>query len=342
MKLSIYIPTHNRYDFLVTLLKKLTHTKLCRYEYEIIISDDSTDYRTYRFFEKSKIPNVKYFKNKRNLGMFPNCNACIARASGQWIHILHDDDTVEKKYFDAVEEYLWEPNVVLISAKTEFEGIRASAMCERHKAKLELIGLEYAIRVNGIDIIRKSLIYGNPFVFSHTIFRRDVAIGCGGFDENLNYVGDFDMWLKIMKEGDIVTVDEICGKYRLHETNYSVSTRARRDGWVESLLITLKYLLLYSDLLTVQEKNPVFQNINENIEKAAFMSDVILDRPVISAILKELVREAQRKGWVRPLYRRLNIYTIGFAVLNCLPSELGKYFYNSILKKKRAVTIKSD
>jgi glycosyltransferase involved in cell wall biosynthesis len=241
IKLSICVPTYNRLDKLLDLLdslKKINHPQV-----EILVSDDSTNEITKNHFLNNPYTNITYYKNETNLGQFRNCNSCIARAKGVWVQILHDDDAIIPDYIDSVMPHLDNENIALITGKSDVIELKEQkGIPEIHHKKLEKFAIEYGKPQQGIDFKRKILEWGNPIIFSHTIFRRINAINLGGFDSNLKILGDLDFWLKILDTGDILFLDKKFGSYNLHDSNQMTDVLGFTQGWVENMLIYLSIL----------------------------------------------------------------------------------------------------
>jgi glycosyltransferase involved in cell wall biosynthesis len=91
-KVSICVPTCNRPELIVECLDSClaqTHTNL-----EILIGDDSTDRRTQQLI-KSRYAHdarIRYVRNEPPLGQARNVASLFARASGDKIALMHDDD----------------------------------------------------------------------------------------------------------------------------------------------------------------------------------------------------------------------------------------------------------
>jgi GT2 family glycosyltransferase len=99
MKVSICIPTRNRPDDLAQCLKSIALSSI--EAAEVVVSDDSTDQRTYDLIA-SNYPNVKYVVGPRK-GLGPNRNAAIAAASGDWIVFLDDDARLGADFLAVLE-----------------------------------------------------------------------------------------------------------------------------------------------------------------------------------------------------------------------------------------------
>ena len=61
-------------------------------DYEIIVSDDSTNNGVKKIVDSQKIPHLKYYYNSPALGSPQNWNHAISKASSKYIKILHHDD----------------------------------------------------------------------------------------------------------------------------------------------------------------------------------------------------------------------------------------------------------
>ena len=91
MRITVCIPLFNGVD----CIKNALHSLACqiRKPDEVIVVDDcSTDEglsAVEDFF--SKLP-IKVFRNKHNLGMIANWNACLEKMTGDIITFLHQDD----------------------------------------------------------------------------------------------------------------------------------------------------------------------------------------------------------------------------------------------------------
>ncbi|MBP0589820.1 glycosyltransferase family 2 protein [Paraburkholderia sp. LEh10] len=106
-KVSICVPTCNRPELIVECLDAClaqTHTNI-----EILIGDDSADDRTRRLIEQRYAydARIRYVKNEPPLGQARNVASLFARASGDKIALIHDDDYFAKDGIQSLLE-LWQ------------------------------------------------------------------------------------------------------------------------------------------------------------------------------------------------------------------------------------------
>lgn len=100
MLLSIVIPTFNRSNKLDNILGMLVKqiAKTTANDIEIIVSDnnssDNTKNIVARHIKNATQINIKYQKNKINIGFDANVDAAISKATGCYSWILSDDDEI--------------------------------------------------------------------------------------------------------------------------------------------------------------------------------------------------------------------------------------------------------
>lgn len=89
--ISICIPAYKNVEFLKKLLDSIAIQTFN--DYEVVICDDSPDTSVADFIASyTGIVNLIFERNRQNLGTPENWNACVEKAKGNWIKIMHDDD----------------------------------------------------------------------------------------------------------------------------------------------------------------------------------------------------------------------------------------------------------
>lgn len=100
--LSICIPTYNRAQYLKDCLDNIIGQFRDRDIYEqieVVISDNASKDNTQelvREYQKDFF-NIRYFRNKENLGFDRNVDAVLTKAIGKFCWLMSDDDIIEKK-----------------------------------------------------------------------------------------------------------------------------------------------------------------------------------------------------------------------------------------------------
>lgn len=94
-KVSVCLPQFNRIDALKLVLNDLLTQTFT--DFELIIVDDASYENTDLIIEEFNDPRIRYFKNPRNLGLYPNFNRCLELAESEYVAIYHNHDRYSKK-----------------------------------------------------------------------------------------------------------------------------------------------------------------------------------------------------------------------------------------------------
>ncbi len=195
--ITICIPAYKRMHSLQRLLESIA-TQTFK-DFEVVITDDSPDDSVQKMVDtfKEKFP-LKYFKNTIVLGTPANWNACIDKASGEWIKIMHDDDWFANKNSLATFAARMNDSKKFIfcdyqSIDEENKVAKKSAISNSWKAK---------ITAEPYTLYAKNMI-GPPSV---TLIHKSIM---ERFDEQLKWLVDVDFYISVLsKEKKINHINE--------------------------------------------------------------------------------------------------------------------------------------
>src|ERR1700722_14168183 len=96
---TIAIPTFNR----VGLLKDCVFSALSQSykRLEVLVSDNTSTDGTAEFLATIPDPRLRVVRQKSNIGLNGNWNACLTAAWGEYIVFVSDDDRVKNDFIDA-------------------------------------------------------------------------------------------------------------------------------------------------------------------------------------------------------------------------------------------------
>ena len=97
LTLSICIPTYNRANYLRQCLDSIVsqfEDKEIMEQMEVVISDNASSDNTTEVVKEyqDKFPNIKYFRNEKNLGVDRNILNIVEKSSAEYCLIIGDDD----------------------------------------------------------------------------------------------------------------------------------------------------------------------------------------------------------------------------------------------------------
>jgi len=175
MKITAVITTYNRLELLKKAIKSVENQTLL--PNELVIIDDNSIDETQKFCQNllTKFP-VIYFHNNKNMGACFCRNQAIERASGDYIAFLDDDDE-------------WEKDKLLEQKKIAEKGFDLIYTATKFNDKIHFhnpfpitfgnfVGITSTMMIN-LKILRK----------------------IGGFDTNLPALQDYELIIRLIKNG---------------------------------------------------------------------------------------------------------------------------------------------
>ena len=205
VKISVVIPTYNRYELLKRAISSVLTQKYL--PQEVIVIDDGSSDKTSDI--QKDFPTVKYFYQK-NRGVSSARNLGIKKASFDWIAFLDsDDEWVEDKLLKQINYHKINKNILM--SYTDEEWIRDGAKVKIPK-KFQKIGK---------DVFLENLSYCN-IAPSSVLMHKKLFEKFGLFDENLEVCEDYDLWLRVSSHKKIGLVNEkLIRKYAGHKEQLS-------------------------------------------------------------------------------------------------------------------------
>jgi glycosyltransferase involved in cell wall biosynthesis len=210
------IPTYNRVDFLEKCLKSVLSQDPGPGEMQIEVVDDcSTENDVESFVNQIGQGRIKFYRQNTNTGIFPNWNTCIRRAQGQWIHILHEDDTVSLGFYEQLRKSI-------VSQASIGAAFCRCMLIDKNDVVYDISPRERetsGILENWIERI---------FTFHHIycpaiVVKRSTYEKIGGFSEEFLHAGDWEMWRRMAVFFPVWYEPEPLASYRYHpsmQTDY--------------------------------------------------------------------------------------------------------------------------
>ncbi|MAD40840.1 MAG: glycosyl transferase [Arcobacter sp.] len=236
---SVVIPTFNSEQ---TILRTLESVLTQKYKnIEIIMIDDGSIDNTKNLindFFKDKTIEYKYIYQK-NSGPSGARNNGVKNSNGEYIAFLDSDDEWNK------DKLQIQMNII-------------------KEKKLNFLGSTYTY--NQFDSINKELVL-KKFSFNQlllktqfstpgVIIKKDLFISLGGFDENMKYAEDNDLWLRVAIKNDLYLIKE------------PKLVRLYKSAYGESGLSGNMWAMYFGELFLLKK---LLQSKNLNILKYVFL-----------------------------------------------------------------------
>lgn len=210
-RVSVLLTCYNHIRYLPAALQSVVDQSYN--DYEIIAVDDGSTDGTREWLAARPEPIQKLF-NEENLGTYGSLNAALAKASGEFVAVLNDDDVwAPEKLAKQVALLDSDPKVGLVHTDGEFIDGEGKVVPGKP------LGFRFPTFVTG-DILL-GLVYENKIIASAALFRRRCVDELGGFNPEYFGSGDWEMWFRIAMHWKVGFVPEPLTYYRVHGENAS-------------------------------------------------------------------------------------------------------------------------
>ncbi|KQC12334.1 MAG: hypothetical protein APR63_11385 [Desulfuromonas sp. SDB] len=254
-KVSVLIPSFNQPELLDRTLNSVFNQSYK--DYEVIVTDDSTNTDLIRQVALKYPGKINYFHNEVPLGSPGNWNFAISKATGEYIKFIHHDDYLTSEY--SLEKY-----VSLLDDNADADlGFSATDI---KNSDQELI------RTNCPGSNEVRLLRENPFLIfpeniigapSATIYRRKVN---KFFDIKLKWVVDIDFYLEILNENSNIAYTQEALVCTTCGSPHQITSQCKNNSQVEFFEWSYLYNKILDNYPKVDKKS-LCRSYNKLIKK---------------------------------------------------------------------------
>ncbi|MCK5004741.1 MAG: glycosyltransferase [Candidatus Aminicenantes bacterium] len=252
-KVSVIIPTYLRTISLSKAIESVLNQTFQEFEI-IVVNDGSNETETINILNKFRDARIKHFCNSRKKGANGARNTGILNAKGKYIAMLDDDDIflptkLEKQY-----------NILENNTDIGVVITQADVINEEDKL-VRTIDDEFSP-----EDIFYNLIFNNSVVHCSVMFRKDIVVEAGYYDENLNQAQDYDLWCRFIRITKFFQINEKLVLWRDHPVSITGSKKSFQK--LTSIYLAIENLLQFTKMeispVTISKlQDRVYKNIFE-------------------------------------------------------------------------------
>ena len=172
-----------------------------------------------------------------NLGRAGAADKGLREATGEYVLFHDDDDSLNERALEKLAEGLDEaPDCVgaicgyeVIHEDTASGDFKPTGTRESH--------------IPALPPTLNDLAFANTLLTISTLFRREAALKVGGMTLTLDALEDWDLWLRLMLEGDFVLVKEALAYQHLRKTTDDAYTQTSKTEHEEAYIRFLNHHL---------------------------------------------------------------------------------------------------
>ena len=197
--ISIIMSVYNGESLLGRSIESILSQSFSDFEF-IIINDGSTDSSLEVMLKYGKSDDRLVVIDQTNIGLTKSLNRGIRFSRGNYIARMDVDDISYKQRLEKQYEFLERnKDFVLVGGQRV---IRDEINNAYYRDTLPITPAE----------IRKVAVARNPFFHSLVMFRKDVLISVGTYNEKYRYVQDYELWSRIIHKYNSANLSEVLGE----------------------------------------------------------------------------------------------------------------------------------
>jgi GT2 family glycosyltransferase len=208
--ISVMIPVYNSTEDLRETLSSVLSQDLGPPDMEIEVLDNcSTRGRPDEIVAELGQGRIGFYRHEANIGAIGNFNSCVRRARGEWVHILHADDTVAPGFYARARQAIAShPSICAVAFRVTYvdDFGKPIGLSELEAAKAGILPREFAWRQ----------LTAQRFQFVGMVVKRAAYEELGAFRPELPHCADWDMWNRLVVAKQIHYEPEPLARYRLH------------------------------------------------------------------------------------------------------------------------------
>lgn len=259
-RVSVCIPTYNSAKHLKSAIQSVLDQTYK--DFELIIVDNNSSDNTFDIVSSYSDPRVYYLKNPLTVSMAENWNICVKAAKGEYVCLLHADDTYLSE--------LLQNEVEVMSKDPEIGYVYSGVNFIDEQGKITNSSLPY-----NSDLVKQGMeqfqrhIFGNYLYCPSVMVKRQCYEKVGAYNPELKYLVDWDMWLRIaLSSYKVAYIAKLLANYRMHQGSVSSSSKL-----VGSFHEVKEHYRIIRDNLTSTDFNEHYPK-----DKARELKDAVLIR----------------------------------------------------------------
>ena len=287
-------------------------------DFELLVVDDASTDGSGELALSLGDARIRVLRNERNLGQIPSLNRGLEAAHGPYVARLDADDTWRPTLLECTIAVLdAEPSVALVGTwldSVDEEG----RLWSRTRGDIR----SYA------ELVAAVLLDRFPFAHNSIVYRRDVVLDLGGYDETLGAAEDKDLYRRLaLARHEIRVVTQPLAIYRQHGEQMSRARAAvveRSDEHAyEQFLAALGGDLPLRPLRALLRGEPVYWEEPIGYETLERLVGAVTDRLALDERQRRVAAAAVARrcaqlavaGWASgaPSYRRASRQLVRFA-----------------------------
>jgi glycosyltransferase involved in cell wall biosynthesis len=158
-------------------------------DFELLIVDDGSTDSTADIIRTYLDPRIRCVRNALNIGLTRSLQVGLSLTQAEYVARLDADDICLPNRLAYQVSYLdTHPQIAVLGSAYEVINETGSL-------------LQTCYPPTSPPAIAWRLLFSNPLAHSSVMFRRDVIVNLGGYNENIRYAQDYNLWSRVSMAG---------------------------------------------------------------------------------------------------------------------------------------------
>lgn len=234
MFVSVIVPSYNHAQYLEERIESILQQTYT--EFELILLDDLSPDHSAEILNKYKNhPKVSHcIINEKNSGStFYQWNKGMSLAKGELIWIAESDDVADATFLEKlVTHFIQNPNLVLAYSQSHRMNAQGevTGSWKDFTDAVDPILFANDFEMSGLEYINRFLNRQNTVPnASGVLFKKQTYLDVGGANPSLRFIGDWEIWAKIISQGDLFYTAECLNYFRYHDTSVIAQAKKKKD-----------------------------------------------------------------------------------------------------------------
>ena len=221
-KVSLCVPAYQAERHVRSTIESLLAQQY--FDFELVIVDNNCSDGTPEILKDFNDSRIRVVRNETTLPLVDNFNRAVHLCRGEFVKLVCADDILHPECIAAQSAVLeMNPDVALVSVQTDFVDDDGSLLRPARGLR-GIIGRQPAKRVVRQTVRSGTNPVGAPMA---AMFRRDDFIRSGGFRDELLFVSDADLWMRLLHYGEFYGIPRTLASFRFGSSTVSARMAAR-------------------------------------------------------------------------------------------------------------------
>lgn len=202
-KISVLLPVYNCELYIKEAIDSILNQTFS--DFELLVIDDASTDKTVEIIKSFSDSRIILTQKSRNSGLIDSLNFGVSIAKGKYLARMDGDDISLPERFSKQVDFL-ETNPNIIMCGTAYKTFGAIEKEIRHPLSHEKIAVQLCL----------NSAFGHP-----TVMGKKAIFEKHNYNKDFEKVEDYELWSRLIFEGQVANIDEVLLLYRVHENQVS-------------------------------------------------------------------------------------------------------------------------